>query len=65
MSKNLVIRNDFSCRVSQIKKSNGHSALRSVAYINAQKIVNEKTGEEHNFANKKGVIETGFYFLKM
>lgn len=60
MSKNLVIRNDFSCRVSQIKKSNGHSALRSVAYINGQKIVNEKTGEEHNFAHKKGVIETGF-----
>ena len=60
MSKNLVIRNDFSCRISQIKKSNGHSALRSVAYINGQKIVNEKTGEEHNFAHKKGVIETGF-----
>lgn len=60
MSKSLVIRNDFSCRVTQIKKSNGHSALRSVAYINGQKIVNEKTGEEHNFAHKKGVIETGF-----
>ena len=60
MSQKIVIRNDFSCRVSQIKKSNGHSALRAVAYINGQKIVNEKTGEEHNFSYKKGVIATGF-----
>lgn len=60
MPQNIVIRNDFSCRVSQIKKSNGHSALRSVAYISGRKLANENTGEEHDFAYKKGIIETGF-----
>ena len=60
MSQKIVIRNDFSCRVSQVKKSNGHSALRSVAYISGRKLVNEATGEEHNFSHKKGVIDTGF-----
>ena len=60
MSQKIVIRNDFSCRVSQVKKSDGHSALRSVAYISGRKLVNEATGEEHNFSHKKGVIDTGF-----
>lgn len=60
MSQKLVIRNYFSCRVSQIKKSNGHSVLKAVAYISARKLVNEHTGEEHNFDHKKGVIEIGF-----
>lgn len=48
-------------RISTVKKSNGHSILRAVAYINARKFSNSLTGKEHNFSKKSGVIETGFF----
>ena len=60
MSDKIIIRNGYSCRVSAVKKSNGHSPLRAIAYIMARKMTNEITGDEHNFSNKSGVISTGF-----
>lgn len=59
MSK-IIIRNQYSCRISAIKKSKGHSPLRAIAYIQARKMQNSLNGGEHNFSNKKGVIDTGF-----
>lgn len=56
MSDKIVIRNGYSQRVTAVKKSNGHSILRMVAYILARKLENNLTGEEHNFSNKSGVI---------
>ena len=61
MSDKIIIRNQYSHRISTVKKSNGHSILRIIAYINARKLSNNLTGQEHNFSNKSGVIETGFY----
>lgn len=61
MSNKIIIRNQYSHRVSTVKKSNGHSILRIIAYINARKLLNEITGQEHNFSNKSGIIETGFF----
>ena len=61
MSDKIVIRNQYSHRVSTVKKSNGHSILRIVAYILARKLQNNLTGEEHNFSHKSGVINTGFF----
>ena len=61
MSDKIVIRNQYSHRVSTVKKSNGHSILRIIAYINARKLLNNLTGNEHNFSKKSGVIETGFF----
>lgn len=60
MSDKIIIRNQYSCRISAIKKSNGHSPLRAIAYIQARKMQNSLNGGEHNFSNKKGVIDTGF-----
>lgn len=60
MSDKIIIRNQYSCRLSAVKKSNGHSVLRAIAYIQARKMTNNLSGEEHNFSNKSGVIETGF-----
>ena len=60
MSNKIIIRNQYSCRISAIKKSNGHSPIRAIAYIQARKMQNSLNGEEHNFSNKKGVIATGF-----
>ena len=59
MSDKIVIRNGYSHRVTSVKKSNGHSILRIIAYILARKLENNLTGEEHNFSNKSGVIESG------
>ena len=59
MSDKIVIRNGYSQRITPIKKSNGHSILRIVAYILARKLENKLTGEEHNFSNKSGVIASG------
>ncbi len=61
MSDKIVIRNSYSHRVSTVKKSNGHSILRIIAYINARKLSNNLTGDEHNFSHKSGVINTGFF----
>ena len=61
MSDKIVIRNQYSHRVSTVKKSNGHSILRIIAYINARKLLNNLTGNEHNFSKKSGVIDTGFF----
>ena len=61
MSSKIIIRNQYSHRVSTVKKSNGHSILRIIAYINARKLLNSMTGQEHNFSKKSGVIETGFF----
>lgn len=61
MSSKIIIRNQYSHRVSTVKKSNGHSILRIIAYINARKLLNNLTGNEHNFSKKSGVIETGFF----
>lgn len=62
MSDKIInICNQYSHRISTVKKSNGHSILRIIAYINARKLSNNLTGQEHNFSNKSGVIETGFY----
>lgn len=61
MSSKIIIRNQYSHRVSTVKKSNGHSILRIIAYINARKLSNNLTGDEHNFSHKSGIIETGFY----
>ena len=61
MSDKIVIRNQYSHRVSTVKKSNDHSILRIVAYILARKLQNNLTGEEHNFSHKSGVINTGFF----
>lgn len=60
MSDKIIIRNQYSCRISAIKKSNDHSPLRAIAYIQARKMQNSLSGDEHNFSNKKGVINTGF-----
>lgn len=60
MSDKIVIRNSYSHRVSTVKKSNGHSILRIIAYIMARKLENNLTGDEHNFSHKSGVIDTGF-----
>jgi hypothetical protein len=38
MSDKIVIRNQYSHRVSTVKKSNGHSILRIIAYIMARKL---------------------------
>ena len=57
----IVIRNSYSHRVSTVKKSNGHSILRIIAYIMARKLENNLTGNEHNFSHKSGVINTGFF----
>ena len=61
MSDKIVIRNSYSHRVSTVKKSNGHSILRIIAYIMARKLENNLTGNEHNFSHKYGVIQTGFF----
>lgn len=61
MSSKIIIRNQYSHRISTVKKSNGHSILRIIAYINARKLLNNLTGNEHNFSKKSGVIETGFF----
>ena len=61
MSDKIVIRNQYSCRISNVKKSNGHSPLRAIAYIQAKKMANSLSGVEHNFSNKSGVIDTGFF----
>lgn len=61
MSDKIVIRNSYSHRVSTVKKSNGHSILRIIAYIMARKLENNLTGNEHNFSHKSGVIQTGFF----
>ena len=61
MSDKIVIRNSYSHRVSTVKKSNGHSILRIIAYIMARKLENSLTGNEHNFSHKSGVINTGFF----
>lgn len=61
MSSKIIIRNQYSHRISTVKKSNGHSILRIIAYINARKLSNNLTGDEHNFSHKSGIIETGFY----
>ena len=61
MSDKIVIRNSYSHRVSTVKKSNGHSILRIIAYIMARKLENNLTGDEHNFSHKSGVIDTGFF----
>ena len=61
MSDKIVIRNSYSHRVSTVKKSNGHSILRIIAYIMARKLENNLTGDEHNFSHKSGVIHTGFF----
>lgn len=60
MSGKIIIRNQYSCRLSAVKKSNGHSVLRAISYIQARNMTNCLTGKEHNFSNKSGVIETGF-----
>ncbi|QQA03208.1 MobA/MobL family protein [Acinetobacter lwoffii] len=60
MSDKIIIRNQYSCRISAIKKSNGHSPIRAIAYIQARKMQNSLSCVEHNFSNKKGVIDTGF-----
>ncbi len=60
MSDKIIIRNQYSCRISAIKKSNGHSPIRAIAYIQARKMQNSLSGDAHNFSNKKGVIDTGF-----
>lgn len=60
MSDKIIIRNQYSCRISAIKKSKGHSPLRAIAYIQGRKMQNSLSGDEHNFSNKKGVIDTGF-----
>lgn len=59
MSDKIVIRNGYSQRVTPIKKSNGHSIIRIIAYILARKLENQLTGEEHNFSKKSGVIASG------
>ena len=61
MSDKIVIRNSYSHRVSTVKKSNGHSILRIIAYIMARKLENNLTGNEHNFSHKSGVINRGFF----
>ena len=61
MGDKIVIRNSYSHRVSTVKKSNGHSILRIIAYIMARKLENNLTGNEHNFSHKSGVINTGFF----
>jgi len=61
VSSKIIIRNQYSHRISTVKKSNGHSILRIIAYINARKLSNNLTGDEHNFSHKSGIIETGFY----
>lgn len=61
MSDKIIIRNSYSHRVSTVKKSNGHSILRIIAYIMARKLENNLTGSEHNFSHKSGVINTGFF----
>ncbi len=61
MSDKIVIRNSYSHRVSTVKKSNGHSILRIIAYIMARKLENNLTGNEHNFSHKSGIINTGFF----
>ena len=59
MRDKILIRNGYSSRLSTVKKSNGHSILRIIAYILARKLENQLTGEEHNFSNKSGVITSG------
>lgn len=61
MTDRIIIRNQYSCRISNVKKSNGHSPLRAIAYIQAKKMANSLSGVEHNFSNKSGVIDTGFF----
>ena len=56
MSDKIVIRNQYSCRVSVVKKTNGHTPLRAIAYIQARKMKNSLTGAEHDFSKKSGVI---------
>ena len=60
MSDKIVIRNQYSCRVSVVKKTNGHTPLRAIAYIQARKMKNSLTGAEHDFSKKSGVIATDF-----
>ena len=61
MTDRIIIRNQYSCRISNVKKSNGHSPLRAIAYIQARKTANNLSGVEHNFSKKSGVIDTGFF----
>ena len=61
MSDKIIIRNQYSCRISTVKKSNGHSPLRAIAYIQARKMTNNLSGVKHNFSKKSGVIDTGFF----
>ena len=60
MSDKIVIRNQYSCRVSVVKKTNDHTPLRAIAYIQARKMKNSLTGAEHDFSKKSGVIATDF-----
>ena len=64
MTDRIIIRNQYSCRISNVKKSNGHSPLRAIAYIQAKKMANSLSGVEHNFSKKSGVIYTGFFMPK-
>ncbi|KEZ78401.1 MobQ family relaxase [Salinisphaera hydrothermalis] len=48
----------YSCSVSTIKRSDGHSATAAIAYRARAKITDERTSEVFNYSNKKDLVHT-------
>lgn len=48
----------YHCTTKPISRSSGRSATASSAYRSAQKIIDKKTGEIHDYTRKQGVIYT-------
>lgn len=49
---------NYHCSVKAISRSNGSTATGSAAYRSAEKILDERTGEIHDFTRKEGVEHT-------
>lgn len=49
----------YRCEVKVIQRAKGRSATAAAAYRSASLIVDERTGEIHDYRRKAGVVETG------
>lgn len=52
---------EIHCHAKQVKRSTGRSSVAAAAYRSGEKLVDERTGEVHDYTKKQGVEHSRIY----
>ena len=56
-----IVMSIFHCQAKAISRATGRSATAAAAYRAGERIIDERTGEAHDYRRKKGVLRTQIF----